>query len=672
MSLRSFIKSKFAKETSPAEAQDSASEEQTNEWDSLAELAQNPEADTNSPSYQRRLREKGLNSKGNSIFADERIVKMGMDDLNKYLAPEDRIPNWQEQFIFVSDEDFEELHASPVVEAGLINDKKINEETAIRAISNGVFFDKVQKLLNGEIPSVLQMTSREIKTYDGVTDVDTVSVTNSNIDSPAQLMRSLDKLQQDGKLEDLTETEAKRIQIIREATGPEAFRNYCEENPLTDKLDGKDVQLNGNDILSFFDQSDDDFLAALNEKGSVEGVSQAELAKFIEDHSDLFNDKFCLPDRAREHMSEYCRVINHDFINKVMETNEPLLEKTNISPELHSALTEGMPEDATNLDKALFTYIKLCKLLSYDGRYMAGYGEENLGAIHKDISYIEQITPENNRAVCYELTMILGKMLNEYGINFEVSYFDKSGHKLKDAEYGSGHANLRFRCDDMIVGADTVKEVYRSDLTAAKVGAPLSGLKLMTDNEETRARFEKSYQEMYDLISQQEKEAGNPEAEKQRRISEALNEYAESNGGFEQISLQEKKQTLLNILEQNGLKDLDVSVRLYQLFNSMFSKEYDMQQANISVVRRDIYDDEGENVIDVAVETVLSFNDTSFDANPENTEHFYVTNESEVYKAESEELQEVFNDEQLTIVSGMHLRPVPNINFPSSVNSRSA
>ena len=165
---------------------------------------------------------------------------------------------------------------------------------------------------------------------------------------------------------------------------------------------------------------------------------------------------------------------------------------------------------------------------------------------------------------------------------------------------------------------------------------------------------------------------GNPEAEKQRRISEALSEYAESNGGFEQISLQEKKQTLLNILEQNGLKDLDVSVRLYQLFNSMFSKEYDMQQANISVVRRDIYDDEGENVIDIAVETVLSFNDTSFDANPENTKHFYVTNKSEVLEAGSEELQEVFDGEQLTIVSGMHLRPVPNINFPSSINSRNA
>ena len=672
MSLKSFIKSKFAKETSPTEAQDSASEEQTNEWDSLTEITQNPEVDTNSPSYQRRLREKGLNSKGNSIFADERITKMGMDDLNKYLVPQDRIPNWQEQFIFVSDEDFEELHASPVVETGLKTDKLINEETAIRAISNKVFFDKVQMLLEGQINMVSQMTSREIEGFDGKPEVDTVSVTHSSIDSPAQLMRSLDKLQQDGKLEDLTETEAKRIQIIREATSLEAFWNYCEDNPLTDKLDGKDIQLNGNDILDFFNKDPDDFLAALNEKSTIDGVSEAELAKFVEDHSDLFNNEFCLPDVARNNMSEYCRVINHDFINKVMETNEPLLEKTKISPELHSALTEGMPEDATNLDKALFTYIKLCKLLSYDGRYMAGYSEENLGAIHNNISYIEQITPENNRAVCYELTMILGKMLSEYGINFEVSHFDSSGRKLKDAEYGSGHANLRFRCDDMIVGADTVKEVYRSDLTAAKVNAPLSGLKLMTDNEETRARFDESYQKMYDLINQQETEAGSPEAEKQKRITEALNEYAESNGGFEKISLQEKKQTLLNILEQNGLKDIDVSVRLYQLFSAMFSKEYDMQQANISVVRRDIYDDEGENVIDVAVETVLSFNDTSFYANPENTEHFYVTNESEVYETKSGELQEVFDDEQLTIVSGMHLRPVPNINFPSSVNSRNA
>lgn len=672
MSLKSFIKRKFAKETSPAEAQDSVSEEHTNEWDSLTELAQNSEVDTNSPSYQRRLREKGLNSKGNSIFADERITKMGMDDLSKYPVPESRTPNCQEQFIFVSDEDFEELHASPVVEAGFKTDKKINEETAIRAISNDVFFDKVQKLLSGEIPSVSQMTSREIEGFDGRIEVDTVSVTHSSIDSPAQLMRSLDKLQQDGKLEDLTETEAKRIQIIREATGPEAFRNYCEENPLTDKLDGKDVQLNGNDILDFFNKDPDDFLAALNKKSTIDGVSEAELAKFVEDHSDLFNNKFCIPDVARENMSEYCRVINHDFINKVVETNEPLLEKTRISPELHSALVEGMPEDASNLDKALFTYIKLCKLLSYDDRYMAAYGEENLGSIHNDISYIEQITPENNRAVCYELTMILGKMLNEYGINFEVSYFDHTGQKLKNGEYGSGHANLRFRCDDMIVGADTVKEVYRSDLTASKINAPLSGLKLMTDNEETRARFEKSYQEMYNLIQQQEKEAGNPEAEKQQRISEALDEYSEANGGFEQISLEEKKQTLLNILENNNLKNIDVSVRLYQIFKAMFSKEYDSHQANISVVRRDIYDEEGENVIDVAVETVLSFNDTNFFMNPDYTKHYYVTNESEVYEAKSDELQEVFDDEQLTIVSGMNLRPIPNVDTTESVNSRNA
>jgi len=267
--------------------------------------------------------------------------------------------------------------------------------------------------------------------------------------------------------------------------------------------------------------------------------------------------------------------------------------------------------------------------------------------------------------------MILGKILNENGINFEVTHFSPSGQKIQNGTYGFDHANLRFRCDDIIVGADTVKEIYHSDLTAAKHNAPLSGLRIISGSPEARESFEKSYQEMYSLIQQQEQEAGNPEAEKMQRIDEALKEYTEANGGFEQISLEEKKSTLLGIIEQSKFEGSDASARIYQLFEAMFSEESDQEKANISIVRRDILDEESGNVADIAVETVLSFNEKGFNVAPDETTHYYISNEAEIFETNSSEIQEAIDTNQATIVSGVGFKPIPNVDFTQAISSRS-
>lgn len=666
MGLKSFIK-KFSK----SEKSNTSGETQANsEWDSLAEMAQSaetqqaPEIDTSSPSYQRRLREKGIDSKGNYIFADAETAQKGFADIESNFVGTGKDSYWRDQIVFVSEGDFRELQDSPLVEAGIKSDRKMNEETAIRAISNEYFFQKAQDIISGKIDIFQQWVCLEAPDSSGGTYLDVVSITHSEIGSPAQLVRTLDQLQADGKLPDLNDTESQRLAELREATSVDAFHEYCSQNELHETMDGKDFVFDGNEVFDYFDCTDEEFLDKLNQGASVSGASMPELAKFLDDHSKLFDDKFCLPQNVREHMSDFRRVIDHKYINQLLETNEPMLEKAKLSPELHDAIVEGLPEDGTNLEKALYTYIKICKLLSYDDRFLAGKDGEELKDQHNSIDYLETITPENNRAVCWELNMILGKMLSEYGVNFETSYYDITGQKQKDGSYGTHHANLRFRCDDIIVGADMVKQVYKSDLIAAKTNAPLGGLRIMSSDYGARKRFDDAYEKMYALIQEQESESGkDPEAEKQHRIDESLREYAESQGGYEQISLQEKQDILLNIVKNNRLRGTDVSVRLYQLFDAMFDKEYKQDRANISVVRRDIYREDAEDdaLEDIAVETVLSFNDEGFDNSPEKTKHYYVTNKSELYEVGTDELQEVFNTEQLTIVTGMPLKPVPNI-----------
>ena len=57
-------------------------------------------------------------------------------------------------------------------------------------------------------------------------------------------------------------------------------------------------------------------------------------------------------------------MIDIEAINEITETDNPNIDKIKINPELKEDIKKNMPSELTTLEKAIYTYIKLCKILT--------------------------------------------------------------------------------------------------------------------------------------------------------------------------------------------------------------------------------------------------------------------------------------------------------------------
>ena len=141
-----------------------------------------------------------------------------------------------------------------------------------------------------------------------------------------------------------------------------------------------------------------------------------------------------------------------DFINKITrsdyfdtysleEINETkdIIEPTKLHPELVDYVFNNMPENYTDLEKALFVYLKLCRTFVYSPNFYASQQSQAANALHSDINLIPTLTPTNNSVVCYQFAQVYATILKSLGINYSVD--------AVLGEYGHGHMNLTFKAD---------------------------------------------------------------------------------------------------------------------------------------------------------------------------------------------------------------------------------
>jgi hypothetical protein len=161
----------------------------------------------------------------------------------------------------------------------------------------------------------------------------------------------------------------------------------------------------------------------------------------------------------------------------------------------------------------------MCKILTYDEEFYAVNQKGEVAKKHEQIENINNITPQNNKVVCYEFNAIYAKLLEELGINFEV----KSATGKDD--FGGGHAYLEFRDGKFLLMADSVISILNSDLFNAKMNLCLNGLSCINTNSDTRKEFQEIAAKVYGLIVLQEKES-------KEDFDEILEDYIKSNGRY--------------------------------------------------------------------------------------------------------------------------------------------
>lgn len=231
-------------------------------------------------------------------------------------------------------------------------------------------------------------------------------------------------------------------------------------------------------------------------KNNYKGLTQIEvyaLKHFLKD-IDFFNDKW-LP-LSTLNMKQ--RINSQEWIEeeeKLCESNDKLIiekvknssKKTDksINDNLSNEIINSIPAEFTKLEKTIYVYSKLCKLLSYDSVYFIN---EDKSSDIMAIDNIDKFDQNNNSVVCHHFAYMLSDILRKIGV--EDIEENMTIIQLNGREQFNGHSNIRYCIDGNVIFADSTKTVVGGDLANHKFQSSLNGIRCELYNENKQLEFQ--------------------------------------------------------------------------------------------------------------------------------------------------------------------------------------
>ena len=343
--------------------------------------------------------------------------------------------------------------------------KQYNLEAMKKLLANDEYFAQVVELIGNTNRAKLNIN--KIRSLSMVLD--------KNV-----FMALIQHLYDENLLQDVPEID-ERINKLKSIFTLE--RIVFEQPTYTTNINGNPVTVETRDIMDFLtngrtiDFETIDSLYGMTPKSFVYVVR-----KFTEDkkiHSNcMMDDEICQFVSALK-QDEIIDTFSIDEINSTIDLVDPV----KLNDDLVEYVLNNMPKDYTDVQKAIFTYLKLCKLFTYDEEFYAEQQSEESNRKHSDVSKLSEISPTNNSVVCYEINQIFAQFLKSYGIDYNASAIFGT--------YGNGHANLTFKADDYVVQADAVATILGSDLLNAKMHNSITGLVCKNKNSVLKTKFKK-------------------------------------------------------------------------------------------------------------------------------------------------------------------------------------
>ena len=450
------------------------------------------------------------------------------------------------------------------------------------------------------------------------------------------------------------------FESFKEISPVENLTKMYEGKYFLQKVDGKQVKLPYQELLSLVTMPVSkykDFIQNYDE--SKYGITLEEylytFSRFSA-HEDYFSKAYFDDKQIIRFENIYSyNTVDFQTVNEIVEDNNPLLSQTVVNPELQEAILGKMPEGYDDLQKAQYIYLKMCQLLTYDTEFYAVHQKGPKVQKHRNINYVQTITPENNQAVCFEFSVIYGKLLSQVTENltqdliFQNAYFGRGA-------YGSDHTSLSFRTGKYLVNADSVKGILCSDLTQIKSGRDTTGLVCKNVNMETKEDFFASLDGVRADIQQQliDETKGNLPT----TFKETQRLYEEQIENKPEIDLKEKLNFIMGQIADTQLEGLDAFSYLLQLRKTVFSRPEQMENLFINLVREDPKDHSQP----VQTTAIITISDNYREEKSDFNYLIYRPKEglSEISK---EDLCEAFSDATFSYIS-IADEEVPGINAP--------
>lgn len=370
----------------------------------------------------------------------------------------------------------------------------------------------------------------------------------------------------------LNEDEIKRARMLINYISYESFLKKYSGKMFSFKIDGFIYIVSFKSFLYLINLSIEDFESLCKDETIkfIDGIPKKHMiyafAEFINNES-ILKDYLVSDDvRLKYEAIKSNQLIDLEAINKHLETKDTLFQKIHIDKSLEDAILSGIPVDFNDLEKAIYIYIKMCRIFTYNEEYFTKYFDEDIKRKHKDLSYVDQINLFNNEAVCFEFNIIYAAFLNRLGIKFKSNYMG-----YHDEVYGEGHVKMEFRWGKFLVRADAVSYMTKSDLTYAKVSQPLIGLVCLNKNKETQEEFEEALNKVYMHILREENVNSKTDIIHIPFFEEILNEFFKIFTKLEDIRFEERISIMVRKANNMHLKGVDYFSYLLQLQKMLFT-----------------------------------------------------------------------------------------------------
>lgn len=529
-----------------------------------------------------------------------------MDDLTveQWLEKSPPLKELSKSVLFVSGELIDAYKCDDTVDVGA---KEVSINLLKNILCNDEYYKYVDKLFKNEIK---QFSVSSI--YGG-------DIINGINLSKAQIVKGLEILIQAGELAIDNNLIARYNFFCNEVS----FSKFIEKNLSANfdiEIDSQSYSFPVNELIRFMQISDDDFakVCSSNEIKTINGIKKEHFVYAAYKYlikSGVFTD-YIVPDRIENRFNQITKFekIDIESINKINTIKDDNIEKVIVNKKLKQAILSGLPQDASQLEQAIYIYIKMCKILTYDEEFYAAKQMGSIARKHENIENVYEITPENNRVVCYEFNAIYGKLLEAIGIKFETFSQGLVNN------FGGGHADLKFRCGKFIVNADAVTSILHGDLVRAKTNQPLVGLKCININTNTKLEFSDLMTKMYDLIVKQEENSKNLPTEHLEIFDEVLKQYRKTVSNYPKISLQGKLAILIDKINSFDFTGIDAFGYMLQLEKILFTLEERQNNIKISIFGHNINAD-NQTAIASAVVTINEQNNVQNEVN--NIYYFY-------------------------------------------------
>ena len=330
--------------------------------------------------------------------------------------------------------------------------------------------------------------------------------------------------------------------------------------------------------------------------------------------------------------------IDFESTNQYLKNDDPNEQKISINPELKSKILESIPEGLDNLQKAIFIYMKMCEILTYDDEFYAVNQQGVVAFKHEQIDHINEITPSNNRVVCYEFNAIYSVFLKQLGFNYRTisrGYMD---------DFGGGHAFLTFKSGEYIIKVDSVTGVLNGDIPRVKQKLPLEGIIILNKNKDTKEKFKAELKRMEGLYYKIGKEP---------TFEETLKAYEQSSPNITIIPFSEKLAIFFTKLKNNKYAQVDRLGYIQILKKTLFSQLELDNNISISYIRNNhpLPDLEAESIVVIAID-----DDTS-----DETKYYIYNARLGLNEIEKEELQERFDNGHYDYINPKSKPNIPGI-----------